>query len=78
MAVTIQDIAQHLDLAVSTVSKALNDYADISAETKERVLEAARKLDYHPSAAARSLRRQRTDKIGFSFSFPVSLMCDYI
>jgi DNA-binding LacI/PurR family transcriptional regulator len=78
MSVTIEDIAQQLGIAVSTVSKALNDYADVSQETKDRVLAAASQLDYHPSAAARNLRRRRTDKIGFSFSFPVSLMSDYI
>ncbi len=78
MTVTIKDIARQLDLAVSTVSKALNDYPDISAATKLRVLDTARELDYHPTAAARNLRRRRTDKIGFSFSFPVSLMSDYI
>jgi len=78
MSVTIEDIARHLGIAVSTVSKALNDYSDVSQETKERVLAAARELNYHPSAAARNLRRRRTDKIGFSFSFPVSLMSDYI
>lgn len=78
MSVTIKDIAQHLGIAVSTVSKALNNYSDVSQKTKERVLAAARELDYHPSAAARNLRRRRTDKIGFSFSFPVSLMSDYI
>jgi DNA-binding LacI/PurR family transcriptional regulator len=78
MSVTIEDIAQQLNLAISTVSKALNDYSDVSQKTKDRVLAAARELDYHPSAAARNLRRRRTDKIGFSFSFPVSLMSDYI
>ncbi len=78
MSVTIEDIAQHLGIGVSTVSKALNDYSDVSQETKARVLVAVRELGYHPSAAARNLRRQRTDKIGFSFSFPVSLISDYI
>jgi DNA-binding LacI/PurR family transcriptional regulator len=78
MPVTIEDIAQHLGIAVSTVSKALNDYSDVSQETKDRVLEATRQLDYHPSATARNLRRKRTDKIGFSFSFPVSLVSDYV
>jgi LacI family transcriptional regulator len=78
MSVTIEDIAQHLGVAVSTVSKALNDYSDVSQKTKDRVLEAAGELGYHPSAAARNLRRGRTDKIGFSFSFPVSLISEYI
>jgi LacI family transcriptional regulator len=64
MPVTIEDVARHLSLSVSTVSKALNDYPDISAETKARVVEVAQGLGYHPSAAARSLRRRQTDRIG--------------
>ena len=49
MSVTIEDIAKYLGIAASTVSKALNNYSDVSQETKERVLAAARDLDYHPS-----------------------------
>lgn len=64
MPVTIGDLARELGLSASTVSKALNDYRDIPAETKARVSEAARKLGYQPSAAARSLRTQRTERIG--------------
>ena len=78
MAVKIQDIAQHLNLAPSTVSKALNGYPHISEETRNRVIEACDELGYVPSAAARNLRRRRTDKIGFSFSFPFPLMSDYV
>lgn len=78
MAVTIQDIAQHLNLAVSTVSKALNDYPDVSQQTKDRVIEAARDLGYYPSAPARNLRRRRTDKIGFLFSFPITVISEYV
>ena len=77
MAVTIEDIAQHLNLAVSTVSKALNGYSDVSQKTKDLVREAARELNYHPSAAARNLRRQRTDKIGLLFSFPVTMISEW-
>lgn len=64
MPITIKDVARHLGLSVSTVSKALNDYPDVSAETKARVVETAEVLGYHPSAAARSLRRHYTDRIG--------------
>ena len=42
----------------------MNDYPDISAETKARVAEAAAGLGYHASAATRSLRRHRTERIG--------------
>ena len=78
MAITIQDIAKYLDIAPSTVSKALNDYPHISAETKTRVLDASDELGYVPSAAARNLRRKRTEKIGFSFSFPFQWISDYV
>jgi LacI family transcriptional regulator len=78
MAVTIQDIAQHLNLAVSTVSKALNNYPDVSQQTKDRVIEVARDFGYYPSAPARNLRRRRTDKIGFLFSFPITVISEYV
>jgi len=78
MTVTIQDIAQHLNLAVSTVSKALNDYPDVSPKTKARVLDCASQMGYYPSATARNLRRRRTDKIGFLFSFPISAISEYV
>lgn len=67
MAVTIRDISRHVGLSISTVSKALNNYPDISAESRERVLAASQALGYHPHAAARNLRRQRTDKIGIAY-----------
>ena len=78
MNVTIDDIARHLQVSVSTVSKALNDYQDVSAETRKRVLDAAQELGYYPSATARSLRRQRTDRIGFLFTHPVTFVSEFV
>jgi len=78
MPVTIQDIASYLNLAPSTVSKALNDYPHISAETKNRVLEASRELGYYPSATARNLRRGRTDKIGLLINTSIMYMSEYL
>ena len=78
MSITISDIAQHLGLAISTVSKALNGYSDVSKETRDRVMEAAHQLGYYPSAAARNLRTQRTKKIGLLFSFPVTAISEYV
>jgi LacI family transcriptional regulator len=51
-------------VSVSTVSRVFNDYGDVSAATRQRVLEAAKKLDYAPSAAARTLVRRRSQLIG--------------
>lgn len=53
--VTIEDISRDTGLSRGTVSRALNDRPDISTQTKQRVLEACRKLNYVPSHAARSL-----------------------
>ena len=78
MSVTIEDISQKLGISVSTVSKALNDYPDVAPDTRERVKAAAIALDYHPSAAARNLRRGRTDKIGLLINNPISFISEYI
>lgn len=58
--VTIEDISRHTGLSRGTVSRALNDRPDISRQTKQRVLEACRKLNYAPSHAARSLATGRS------------------
>ena len=51
-------------MSVATVSRVLNDYVDVSDKTRERVLKVARELDYTPSAAARTLVKQRSQVIG--------------
>jgi LacI family transcriptional regulator len=51
-------------VSVSTVSRVFNGYDDVSAGTRERVLNAARQLDYAPSAAARTLVRRRSQLLG--------------
>lgn len=63
MGVTIRKIAADLNLAVSTVSKALRDSHEISAETKIRVFEHAAKLDYLPNPYASSLKKRRSGNI---------------
>ena len=65
--VTLQTLAKHLSLAAGTISAALNDSPAARAipeHTKQRILEAARKLNYRPNYFARSLRLQRTYTIG--------------
>lgn len=65
MAITIRDLAEKLNLSITTVSRALDGYDDVAEETRKRVVEAARQIGYVPSAAARQLRRKRTDAIGY-------------
>jgi LacI family transcriptional regulator len=49
---------------VATVSRVFNGYTDVSDETRKRVLESARRLEYTPSRAARTLVRKRSEVIG--------------
>ncbi len=78
MPVTIKDLSNKLGVSRSTVSKALNNRGDVSSQTKERVTQAARELGYQPSAAARNLRRQRTNKIGLVVTYPIHRVSDFL
>ena len=62
--ITIKDIARILGISPSTVSRALKNHPDISAETKEAVNELAAKLKYQPNAVALSLKNSRSNTIG--------------
>lgn len=62
--VTIKDIAEHLTLSVSTVSRALIDDKNIRRETKEKILETAKKLGYKPNPVATNLKYGRTNTVG--------------
>ncbi|WP_420641514.1 LacI family DNA-binding transcriptional regulator [Candidatus Leptofilum sp.] len=77
MVVTIWDIAKYLDLSISTVSRALNGYDDVAEKTRQRVFAAAAELGYYPSAAARDLRRRKTDRIGFLYGYASADIGEY-
>lgn len=62
--VTIRDIANYLDVSVTTVSFALNDKGDISEETRNRIKEAANNMGYRPDHLARSLVTGVTHTVG--------------
>jgi DNA-binding LacI/PurR family transcriptional regulator len=65
--VTLKAVAAHVGLSAGTVSAVLNDAPSakhIPKHTRERILAAARKLDYRPNFFARSLRKRRTLTIG--------------
>jgi len=78
MPITIDELSQKLGLSPSTVSKALNNRFDVSSKTRELVLKAAIEYGYAPSAAARNLRRQRTDKIGLLVNYPIHRVTDFL
>jgi DNA-binding LacI/PurR family transcriptional regulator len=68
MKVTIKDIAQAAGVAKSTVSKVLNDSPKISQETKTRVRDIIKQMNYTPSSIATGLARQS--------SYTVALLID--
>ena len=61
---TIREVAKLSGVSVATVSRVFNGYADVRKETRQRVLANARKLDYTPNAAARTLVKRRSQLIG--------------
>ncbi|HLS33452.1 MAG TPA: LacI family DNA-binding transcriptional regulator [Brevibacterium sp.] len=61
---TIKDIAAEAGVALGTASRALSGNGSIAAETRERMLAAAERLDFIPNAQARSLRSERTETMG--------------
>ncbi|WP_410626707.1 LacI family DNA-binding transcriptional regulator [Amycolatopsis sp. cmx-8-4] len=65
---TIEDVAREAGVGRQTVSRALNDQAEIAPETRQRVLEAAARLGYRPNAMAKGMRMQRSDVIGLVVS----------
>ena len=64
MPVTLADIARELGVSKMTVSRAINNHPTINAETRARVLEVARRLNYQPNQYARALATNRSYLIG--------------
>ncbi len=64
MPVTIKDIAKRVGRSVTTVSRAMHDYDDVSPETKKMVRQAAAEMGYTPSSFAQRLQKQKSDTIG--------------
>ncbi len=61
--VKIDELAEHLGLSKSTVSRALNGYSDIAETTRKRVENAARRLGYRPLSHAQAIRTGRVRAI---------------
>ncbi|MBX3050407.1 MAG: LacI family DNA-binding transcriptional regulator [Caldilineaceae bacterium] len=61
---TIRDVAAQAGVHPSTVSRVFSGNAQISEATRQRVMEAARQLNFQPNAIARSLSVRRTKTIG--------------
>ena len=63
MAVSIREVAKKAGVAIGTVSRVFNHYPDVLPETQEKVMRAARELNYIPNANARSLSAKKPPNI---------------
>src|SRR5512136_814019 len=64
MTVRMKDIARELGVSVVTVSKVLRNHSDISDETRKRVQQKMKELNYRPNYAARALVTGRRYTVG--------------
>lgn len=62
--ITIKDIAQQLNVSVSTVSRSLSNHPRIGLQTKEKVLALAAKLNFKPNPMAVNLKKNKSRNIG--------------
>lgn len=62
--VTLKQIAEKLNISITTVSKALKDYPDVSKKTRKLVRETASMLNYKPNSFAVNLRTKESKTIG--------------
>jgi len=60
---SLRYLARSLGLSVTTVSRALDGYGDVAAETRKRVRETAEAIGYRPNAAARRLRKGMSELV---------------
>ncbi|MHB1652650.1 MAG: LacI family DNA-binding transcriptional regulator [Desulfitobacteriaceae bacterium] len=64
MKVTIRTVADLAQVSTATISRVLNEPERVNDQTRERVLEAIRRLDYHPNELAKGLSSRTTNTIG--------------
>lgn len=77
-ACTIRDVARLAGVSIGTASKALNASGRVSAETRAKILQIAREIEYRPNDLAQSLHRARSMTVGIlsndsfgRFTFPI-------
>ena len=61
---TIKEVAALAGVSICTASRALNNKDNIRPETRKRILDAVRELDYRPNFSAQSLKHGRTNTLG--------------
>ncbi|ADU28955.1 LacI family DNA-binding transcriptional regulator [Evansella cellulosilytica] len=64
---TIHDIAKKTGFSIATVSKVLNNYKDVSENTRKVIFEAVNEMGYYPNSSARTLTTKKSWSIGVVF-----------
>src|SRR6187455_2583016 len=67
--VTRKEVAELAGVSEATVSRVFNDVGPMKAETRRKVLQAARQLGYHPNAIASSFARRKSGNLGVVLPF---------
>jgi LacI family transcriptional regulator len=62
--VTIKQVAREAGVSTQTVSRVINDRPDVASGTRQRILDVIQRMEYQPSALARSLIRRRSHALG--------------
>ena len=70
---TLKEIANQLGISITTVSKALKGYSDVSEKTRKAVIELANQLNYTPNSFAVNLRTKESKTIGLIIPKPLLL-----
>ncbi len=74
MSPTLEEIAKQAGVSRSTVSRVINNQANVDPETRVKVLTVAQNLNYHPNIAARGLAAGRTRIIGLVIPMGVATL----
>ena len=61
--VSIKDVAKHAGVAISTVSKVLNHYPNVSEETRIKVNESVKELHFLPNSVAAALSSKQAGRM---------------
>ncbi|MBB6283748.1 LacI family DNA-binding transcriptional regulator [Geobacillus subterraneus] len=65
---TIKDIAKAAGVSITTVSRALNGYSDVNENTRQKIIDIAKQLNYSPNTLARGLVMNKSKTIGLLVS----------
>ena len=76
---TLRDVALRAGVSYQTVSRVINNHANVADETRQRILETIAELDYHPNKAARSLAARHSQTLalitfGLDFYGPAQMV----